>query len=192
MKKFFYLIYLVILASCGFKTYVLHDGKYKAAKNPKVYKNKLKFNSSILNLLDTMAIYEELYTISYVDINPFNPKKKEYLNTNYPETLRGVYRFYNNGCYNLFTVKNGETNLTNKMFDSKWTGWRGVYYLDEKNRIIGDLITRISGGGEIGIRKDIFEFVKDTLFVTPFKANTKDVYVKRKVPFEILNSKAEW
>ena len=65
-------------------------------------------------------------------------------------------------------------------------------YLDNKNKIVGDLITRISGGGEIGIRKDILEFLKDTLFVTPFKANTKNVYVKRKVPFEILNSKAEW
>ena len=187
-----YLITLLFFTSCGLKTFKLNDGIYKAAKNPKVYKNKAKFNSSILTLIDTMAIYEEIYKISYVDKSPFTPRKKEYLYTTYPETFKGVYRFYSNGCYNLFIIKNGETDFTNQMFDSKWTGWRGVYYLDNKNKIVGDLITRISGGGEIGIRKDILEFVKDTLFVTPFKANTKNVYVKRKVPFETLNSKAEW
>jgi hypothetical protein len=191
-RKEFYLIGLIIFASCGLKTYNLNDGIYKAAKNPRVYKNKLQFNSSILNFLDTMAIYEEIYTISYVDKSPFNPRKKEYLSTTYPESFKGVYRFYSNGCYNLFIIKNGETNFTNQMFDSKWTGWRGVYYLDKQNRIIGDLITQISGGGEIGISKDVLEFRKDTLFVTPFKANTKNVYLRKTMSFEILNSKAEW
>lgn len=76
------------------------------------------------------------------------------------------------------------------MFDPNYTGWRGIYY-EYKSKIKGDLITQISGMGEIGKLTKGFEFKGDTLFVFAKKGG-REIYIKREIPISFLNYQANW
>ena len=78
------------------------------------------------------------------------------------------------------------------MFDPEFTGWRGVLY-SQNGEIKGDLITQVSGMGAIGILKQTFEFRGDTLLIER-NGNSfgKRIYIKRKIPIELLKNNAGW
>jgi hypothetical protein len=74
----------------------------------------------------------------------------------------------------------------------EFIGWRGVLY-SENGVIKGDLINQVSGMGSIGIIKQTFEFKGDILLIERIgNAFEKKIYIKRKVPIELLKNKAEW
>ncbi len=181
------------MASCTYKIFKLSDGITKVAANPKVYSNKSKFKGSMLGLIDTAVIYQECCTIIFLDSSFFGSKKAKYSFLSYRgNTFISAYKFYNNGCFNLFIIKPNEERLTKEMIDPGRTGWRGVYYYDKNNRIKTDLITQISGTGTIGKLTEYLEFKADTLFVSENKANFKRVFLKRRLPKELLVYSGTW
>ncbi|WP_431164496.1 hypothetical protein [Tenacibaculum halocynthiae] len=191
LKKHLLLIFLAILfVGCGLKTYKLKNGYSKAATNKKVYSNKVKFNESLLKNIDTTVIYEEFNTVSYFGLEATNVNIVARKNYRDPYTNYEVYRFYKNGLFNLFILNRNDSILQKEMFDPLYTGWRGVLY-KEKEELKGDLITQVSGTGTIGKITINFQFKGDTLFVSR-KNKWNDIYIKRKIPTELLNHKAEW
>ncbi|MFY9242118.1 MAG: hypothetical protein WAO74_03740 [Polaribacter sp.] len=189
-KNLIILFFLITTISCGIKTFKLKNGYSRAAINERVYKNKKYFEKSILRDIETQIIYEEYNKTFYKGNKPINVlARKNYEN---PYSYYQVYKFYDNGNFNLFILNRKEPELKSNMFDPEFTGWRGVLY-SENNKIKGDLITQISGTGTIGVIKQTFEFKGDTLFIDR-KGNSfeKRVYIKRKVPIELLKNNAEW
>ncbi|PQJ69675.1 hypothetical protein [Polaribacter butkevichii] len=191
MKK--NLIILFVLAttiSCGIKTFKLKNGYSRAAINEKVYKNKKHFEKGVLKDIDTQIIYEEYNTTFYSGDKPINVlARKNYEN---PHTSYEVYKFYENGNFNLFILNRENSELKSNMFDPEFTGWRGVLY-SKNGEIKGDLITQVSGMGNVGIIKQTFEFRGDSLLINR-KGNSfgKRIYIKRKIPIELLKNNAEW
>lgn len=60
------IIFCVVISAVLFgcmPTYILHDGITKVPVSPDVYENKVKFNQSLLNQIDTSVVYEK----SFVD-----------------------------------------------------------------------------------------------------------------------------
>jgi|GEM_PF-1352928 len=189
-KKSILILVLISTISCGIKTYKLKNGYSKAAIDQKVYQNKKYFDRRILNRIDTLVVYEEYNTTYYSGDKPVNALAREnYENVN---SIYGVYKFYGNGNFNLFMLDRNEPLLESTMFDPEYTGWRGVLY-SEHNAIKGDLITQVTGMGEIGIRKQTFEFYGDTLIVNR-NGNRfgNEIYIKRRIPVELLKSNAKW
>ncbi len=166
------LVFILLLTSCGLRTTILKDGVTKVAVNEKVYKNKSKFDASIVSFIDTTVIYEEYNTRFYKNGFPVNVLAR--LNTENPYNWYQAYRFYNNGCYNVF-ILNRQTDvaLSSKNFNPDYVGHRGIYF-KEKSKIKGNLITQVTDYGETGIIKEIFQFDGDTLYVT--SGNPKQTY----------------
>lgn len=191
MKK--NLIILFVLAttiSCGIKTFKLKNGYSRAAINEKVYSNKKYFEKSVLKDINTEIIYEEYNTTFYKGNKPVSVLARK--NNENPHTSYGVYKFYKNGNFNLFVLDRNNPELKSNMFDPEFTGWRGVLY-SKNNEIKGDLITQVSGMGDIGIIKQTFEFRGDTLLIKEKgKSFRKRIYIKRKIPIDLLKNNAEW
>ncbi|KUJ61004.1 hypothetical protein AR687_14855 [Flavobacteriaceae bacterium CRH] len=181
---------LFFIISCEIKTYKLKNGYSKAAIDKMVYQNKKYFNKSVLKKIDTLVIYEEYNSTTYPEIAYANVLAREnYKNT---DTFYGVYKFYGNGNFNLFFLDRKKSLFENNTFDPEYTGWRGVLYFQD-NVIKGDLITQVTGMGEIGIIKQTFEFYGDTLIVKREKSKSaNEIYIKRKIPIELLKNKANW
>lgn len=181
---------LFFTISCGIKTYKLKNGYSKAAIDKMVYRNKKYFNKNILKKIDTLVIYEEYNSTHYSGAASISVLARE--NYQNVDTYYGVYKFYDNGNFNLFFLNRERPLLENNMFDPEYTGWRGVLYFED-NVIKGDLITQVTGMGEIGIVKQIFEFYGDTLIVKEEKSKSEnEIYIKRKIPIELLKNKANW
>jgi len=189
LKKHIIAISLVVFNSCGIKTSVLRNGITRVAINEKVYKNKSKFKESILKEIDTLVIYEEYNRVSYTGLQShivnMVARKNDYHNSFY-----SVYRFYNNGCFNVFILNKENKLLKKELFDPNYAGYRGVYY-HEKKQIKGDRITQVSGIGTMGKITETFEFKGDTLFIRR-KNKWNYIYIKRKIPAELLNREAKW
>lgn len=175
------------MTSC-IQTTILKNGYQKVPTNPKVYKNRIYFDNSILNQVDTTVIYEQYNTSFYIGNKPVNVLSR--LNYQDPNTFYAVYRFYGNGCFNLFYLDREKRVLTKEMFDPNYTGWRGVLY-KHGDKIKGDLITQVSGMGAIGVVTETFQFKGDTVFVHA-KDRWDYIFVKRKIPNELLDFQAEW
>ena len=189
MKKLTIISTLIILASCT-QTIVLKNGYSKAPTNPKVFKNRIYFEKSILTQIDTTAIYEE-YDDTYYEGMVKQEKVLARHNYNNPNTTYGVYRFYGNGCYNLFHLDRNKPELTIEMFDPTYTGWRGVLY-KKKSEILGDKFTQIGQmSWELGKQTQEFTFNGDTLIVE-LKSVHKYIYIKRHIDKRLLDHNADW
>ena len=167
---------------------MLKDGFQKASANPKVYKNRLYFDKSILNQIDTTVIYEAYNNSFYIGDKPVHVLSR--LNYQDPNTFYAVYRFYENGCFSLFYIDREKQVLSKEMFDPDYTGWRGVLY-KKGGKIKGDLCTQVSGTGQIGVITETFEFKGDTIFVNA-KNKWDYIFIKRKIPGELLTFRATW
>lgn len=164
------------------RTYKLKNNITKVPFDNKVYKNKIKFDEELLKIVDTGVVYEE-----------FNEKYKilTRLDSHVENRFYGIYRFYLNGCFNLFYVDRNIPQKEND-FDPNYRGYRGVYYR-EKGEIKSDLFSIVNDWGWTGKLNETFTFVGDTLYVTRYKSpNNPYKYVKRKLPIEYLKYKADW
>ena len=182
LKALVLLFILVVLTlGCEMKTYTLQNGITKVPVDSTVYKNKSKFDKSLLTIIDTPVVYEA-----------YNVERKTpvRLDVDYTHRFYGVYKFYSNGCLNYFTLNRDESIDTNT-FNPLYRGQRGVYYL-EKNQIKVDLITLINGYGSIGKLTSTFSFSNDTLYEHTNYVKYVTVYIKRKLPSGYLNYKANW
>lgn len=189
MKKQILLWTLLILAGCV-QTTILKNGYSKASTNPTIFKNKIYFDKSILALIDTTVIYEA-YNTNYYEGLEKQPNILERNNYKNPNTFYGVYRFYGNGCFNLFHLNRNKPELTNEMFDPNYTGWRGVLY-SSNNQIWGDIFTQTGGmSWQLGKQTDLFTFNGDTLIVE-LKNVHKYYYIKRHIDTKLLDHNANW
>lgn len=183
MKKLFiYSAILFIVASCAMKTYKLQNGITKVPYDKKVYKNKSRFNKELLKIIDTAAVYEA-YSEKYNILTRLD---------NHPEnSFYGVYRFYANGCFNLFYFERDIIQKEND-FNPNYRGYRGVYY-KEGDEIKSDLFSIANDWGWTGKLNESLIFKGDTLYVKRDKSRGNiEKYVKRKLPAEYLKYKADW
>ena len=180
----------IALPSCWVKVYTLSNGMTRVPVNPKVYKNKSKFNTSILKMIDTTVIYEELNTEKNI-LERFN--ECEYCPKRYV-----VLKFYSNGCYNIFAFWKNEPQLPVSELDPNYAGFRGIYYL-ENNKIKYDEFGAIDEWRHIGRIKGTFTISGDTLYekmddrkgIDATKYTTH-IYVKRRLPPEYFIYRVDW
>jgi hypothetical protein len=172
------------------RTMVLKNGYSKAPVNPKVFKNRVYFDKSILAQIDTTVIYEE-YDDNYYEGFEKQPNVLARFNYKDPRTIYSVYKFYGNGCYSHFSLDRNKPVLTTEMFDPNYTGWRGVLY-KKKNKILGDVFTQTGQiGWQLGKQTEEFRFNGDTLTVE-LKNVHKYVYIKRHIDPTLLEHNADW
>ena len=171
------------------KVYTLLDKVTDVPKKNEVYKNKEKFNVSILNIIDTAVVYEELNT----DKNLL----ERLVNCNGCHRKYLMYKFYPNGCFNVFSFRK-DSSLSVNEFNPNYTGHRGVYYT-ENNKIKYDYFAGIDQRQHTGKITGTIRINGDTLYVKDddrkgIDATTysTEIYIKRKLPPEYFVYKADW
>jgi hypothetical protein len=169
----------------------LNNGITKVPANKNYFKNKQYFNESLLKVIDTAAIYEEKYSYHSFekDFTPINNNK--WYSTN---NLVSIYRFYSNGCINLFFLRNGYEIEKNDL-NPEYNGYRGVYYIDNKENIELELFTILGYGLTplYGIDAIKLEIRGDTILMKRLHTPTSiTVYTKKELPKEYLIYKADW
>jgi hypothetical protein len=187
---------ILLLFSCSNKLQTLPDGWTKISLNKKVYKNKLKFASSLTSVIDTNSIYKECCFVQELDSSFFGlNKEKIYKNYSYrTDDYKSYYRFYSDGFFNHFTMNKKESELKTTNFDPKLTGFRGVYYLDKNGVIKIDLFTQT---GQLSAYRTSYsnltqtiKVVGDSLFIKSRGIkNSYEIYVKRNTTNEIKQIK---
>jgi len=174
-------ILAVFIMAC-MRIYPLRDGITKVPVKTDVYKNKVKFDKSLLALIDTEAIYEEFD-------QRYNVLRR--LDTHIETSIYGVYRFYPDGKFNSFGVHR-RVPLDYNTFNPEYCGYRGVYYM-EKGQIRYDLFAPSNGLGWISELNGTFRFSGDTLYVIQdVDKRHIDIYIKRELLPEYRNYKALW
>lgn len=188
-KKILMVSISLVLLSCNMKVYKLLDNRTRVPKNLEVYKNKVKFDTSLLTIIDTGVIYEEYSTekkmLERLDLS--DNTKRRYL----------VYKFYPNGCFNVFSFdKNNLPSITE--FDPNYAGVRGIYY-KEDNQIKYEEFSAIDQVGHIGRVKGTFKVSGDTLYEKMNDRKGIDatnypmrIYIKRTLPPQYFVYKANW
>src|SRR5688572_11090897 len=182
MKGAKFILPLLFLASCIQKT-TLKNGRSRVATNPKVYKNRIFFDKSILNGVDTLAIYEEYNTTFYIGDKPVNVLARH--NIENPNHHYSVYRFYGNGNFNKFYLDRNNETMNNEMFNPEYNGTRGVLY-KKNGEIKGDMFAQINGAGGMGVLTATFKFKDDTLFYFPEISKRKYIFIKRNIDKRLL------
>jgi hypothetical protein len=171
------------------RVYTLLDNITRVPLNLDDYVNKNKFNKSLLNLFDTAVVYEE-----------FNKEKNILERFNFCQSCQKrylVYRFYPNGCFNVFAFEKDKLPLIERI-NPNFSGGRGVYYL-EKNEIKFDEFSAIDQFYNIGKITGTFKVNGDTIFVRQddrkgldAQSYSTEIYIKRKLPKEYFTFKADW
>lgn len=177
--KYLIILCVLVLAACNMKTYILLDKITSVPSDTSVYRNKSKFDVSLLQVIDTAVVYEE-YEVE--------------------RSARRVYcvlRFYSNGYFNSFFVSKGEVLLP-EQFDPNYSGQRGVYY-KENDKIRYDLFAPIDELYHLGKISGTLTFSGDTLFMKRDDVRginkmtySVEIYIKRKLPPKYLQYKANW
>jgi hypothetical protein len=171
------------------KVYTLLDKVTDVPKSNAVYKNKSKFTSTLLGIVDTGVVYEE-FDPNY---NILTRLDNHIENNN----LYRLFRFYPNGCFNRFTI-NKDKNLDVIFFDPNYAGYRGVYYADN-SKIRYDFFAGIDQRQHTGKITGTLTFSGDTLYVKRDDRKglnatdySTEIYIKRKLPPEYFQYKANW
>lgn len=173
---------ITVLFGCRLQTYTLQDNITKVPSDTAVYKNKLKFDASLLSIIDTGVVYEQ-YSVERNSLYRTD--------TNFDTEFYGVFRFYSNGCFNSFILMRGDVLDTNT-FSPEFSGYRGVYY-KEKNKLRYDLFAESNELRHIGKLTGTFEFSGDTLYtIRDVDKKYVEVYIKRKLPMQYLNHTTNW
>jgi hypothetical protein len=179
----------LVLVSCNMKEYTLLDKVTSVPKDSEVYKNREKFNSVILNTIDTAVVYEELNIDKNIleRLITCNGCHRKYL----------VYKFYPNGCFNVFSFWK-DSSLSVIKFNPDYSGSRGVYYL-ENNKIRYDYFSAINQQYNMGRITGSLTVVGDTLYIKRDDRKGIDaerypphIYIKRKIPAEYFVFKPSW
>lgn len=171
MNKFYTCIWLLAFCSaCKMETMLLANNKTQVPVKPSVYQNRQYFDKSLLQLVDTNAIYVEL------------EGSKGWL---------GVYKFYSNGNVNWFILK--DLSLSKQSLDPNYTGYRGVLY-KKKGKITADLFAEVNELGRIGRLVEYLQIRGDTLIVDSRNGelSSRAVYTKRALPTNYQPYYANW
>ena len=181
-KKFLLFLTTLQLIGCVIKSYTLQNGVTKVPYNSDLFKNKSKFDKSILAIVDTSVIYEE-FNQRYNVLSRFD--------TNLETRIYDVYRFYSDGKFNNFLLDRKKQIDVND-FNPEFNGYRGVYYL-ENGKIKFDLFAESNELGWLGELNGTFTFIGDTLYVKNREApNNINIYIKRKLPSKYLQFNGNW
>jgi hypothetical protein len=180
----FALFTIFTILSCKIKVYTLQDKITVVPKNLDVYTNKVKFKQSLLVLIDTASVYEEFNENRLERLNICKSCHQRYL----------VYKFYPNGCFNIFSFWKDTLPLADKI-NPNYSGVRGVYYLED-NDIKLDAFSTIGNLHYYGISTRTLKISGDTLFIKITNKNDSNyqtnIYIKRKLPKEYFQYKANW
>ncbi|MFB9080313.1 hypothetical protein ACFFLS_11530 [Flavobacterium procerum] len=182
MKKAFFLS-LLFFVSCGVKTYLLNNGHTKAPVKPLIDLNIENFDSNLNKAIDTNCIYEQ-----------FNQNYKVLFRLdNHIETnIYAVLKFYPNGHFNKFYLHRERNQLLKKEnFDPSYSGYRG-YYNKKDGEIRFNLYAPVTQEREIGKLSGILNIQGDTIYVVTDCYKEAEIFIKRKIPNELLDFKAKW
>jgi hypothetical protein len=160
------------------QTYKLENGIIRVPSKSNAYKNRTMFSSSILEIIDTSVVYEELAYDGSLRRNSMLDGHEVY----------GCYRFYSNGNLSYFVILR-DFPLDTNSFNPLYSGYRGVYYL-KNGKILADIYVPVNGVGSMGKSKEEISVSGDTLVVKLYQR--VDRYVKRKLPLEYMKFKANW
>jgi hypothetical protein len=182
-KTYLYCLLGAFFGSCKMHTALLSNNTTRVPVSRDVYKNRVHFDKSLLQILDTGSVYEELEL-------RYNVLSR--LDTNKGTSVYGIYKFYPSGNLNYFVIDR-EEQFTPDIFDPTYAGYRGVYYL-KGNRIKGELFGVADERSNIRKLDNEFTFKGDTLFVTTKNRGLSyhSIYIKRKLPREYFVYKADW
>jgi hypothetical protein len=175
------IIFMLQLISCNMKTYKLLNNKTSVPSDINAYKNRSKFDVSLLNIIDTSVVYEE-YDRNYNILKRTDSHKEN--------SIYAVCRFYSNGCMNKFFIDR-KTVLTPNEFDPLYAGKRGIYY-KENNKIRFDLFAEIDQQRHIGRLTGALTFNGDTLYIKRDDLSYREIFIKRTLPPEYFQYKANW
>jgi hypothetical protein len=182
ISKFFLIVLAFGSMTACMKTFTLQNGRTKVPTKTLVYKNKVNFEKALLNVVDTAVVYEE-----------FNKRYNVLtrLDNHIETSFYAVYRFYPNGELNYFVLDRDRPQGTND-FNPEYKGYRGVYY-SEKSKIKYDLFAPSNELRWIGKLTGEFTFSGDTLYVRRDESPKEvDIYIKRTLPPEYFQYKANW
>lgn len=189
VRQSLYTLVVFLLLSCNMKTYKLLNKRTKVPVDATAYNNKSKFNSLLLNNVDTSVIYEEFDT-------RYNILKR--LDNHIESSIYNVYKFYPNGCINNFYLDRRNEPIPINELNPLFTGYRGVYY-SENNKIRYDLFAEIDQRQHTGKITGTLTFSGDTLYVKRDDRKglnatdySTEIYIKRKLPPEYFVYKADW
>ena len=193
MVKHLSFFILGFFISCGAKVNILDDKITAVPIDNGIFKNKNLFDKSLLNSIDTTAIYVEDCNFESSEKDFKNENNKVYHTRDYHNVC---YVFYSNGCVNRISAygKDYFDILKTEDLDPMKTGYRGVFY-KKNNQIQMDLFTIVGYNfkREYGINTSIIKIKGDTLFrKSKFDMKTVTVYLKKKLPKEFLIYKPDW
>ncbi len=176
IKRVIVIIGLIFIVSCVRKM-TLSNGVTKVPLKKKAYKFRELFDRSLLDVVDTSVIYEEY--------NRLKQKPERLVDGSYEYGNYNVYRFYSNGTVSSFYLYK-KKELKPKYFDPNYKGNRGVFY-EKNNEIYMRLFIPTYALMFEHWYVPTIQFKGDTLYV-----NGVASYIKRKIPKEYLNFKADW
>lgn len=179
---------LILLAfcfvSCGIKTYRLKNGFTKVPIHPITNLDIEKFDLELNTIIDTNCIYEKWDS---------NYKILARLDHHQETNIYGVLKFYSNGRFNEFYLNRERNQLLKKEnFDPAYSGYRG-YYNKKEDQIQFELFAPVTQEREIGKLSGILNIQGDTIYMVTNNYREKlEIFIKRKIPNELLGFKAEW
>jgi hypothetical protein len=175
------IILTIVLSNCTEIMY-LKDGSTKVPRKPTFFKKDKNFDRTVFNTIDTSSVYKEIVSLRKDYMKPLRP----FFINKY-----SIYRFYGNGCFNLFYSENNDTTFTAQEFDPNYTGWRGKLHL-EYDDLFGKIYMKCNyDSTSYATDKYFFHFTEDTLFVRAGNDYGR-VYLKKKVSDSLLKTNANW
>lgn len=169
----------LLLISC-LRIEYLANGYTKVPRKPKAYKKRKKFHDTLLSMIDTSVVYEEIDKSGMLKRNSERSGEEVY----------GCYRFYSNGNVNLFVIPRDKL-LVKDFFDPKFNGMRGVYFLDN-DKIKMEIFASVNGVGSLGKVKKEIRIKNDTLFVENLYPRYVKIFVKRNLPKDFMGFDSVW
>jgi hypothetical protein len=163
------LVTVLIFIGCGKRSVPL--GNTRVPADNSVFKNRNLYNTSLLQAIDTAAIYEEQFAGS--------------------DGWKSYYKFYPNGNVNLFHFPVDHL-LKPKDINPLERGSRGVYYL-QGDKIILEIFS-ITGYGLkpiYGITRYILTVEGDLISLYSNKDGGR-IYARKHLSPDFLKYKADW
>lgn len=152
------------------KIRLLKDNSTRVPLESMVYKNKVKFNDSLLRWIDTNALY-----ISYSERDNWS----------------SVLKFYPNGFVNYFPFS-GHEIPNGDFFHPDNKGYRGVYYIED-TIIRLDLFAAIDPQRHIGLLTSKLFVSHDTIIeFREVEPRYPTNYIKRELPLDYFQYKVNW
>jgi len=179
------LLLLAVIISCDSPKSVLLN-RTKVPLDNKVFNHKQNL-MSISKDIDTLTLYEEFRKSTYISgTKKIEVNLPERLNTVNSQGMYSAYKFYGNGCINLFFFDKNDS-LTKEMLNPKFDGYRGIVFKQD-NKLVMMRYVEVGEMGNFGLAKTYFRISGDTLILDEYPY----YFIKRKLPKEWFTYKADW